>query len=321
MLPVRPVLVVKRGQGVQSGHDLVGEGRDLVLPAFLQWPLDTGHPDRSLGDLLQPLGLQQLIHDRDDPLPPVQLFLGWHLAGLLVGLGGALGGQDRVPGPRLQTDLAQESPGVALRLAHAARRAEDVQVGMGQVLRVGIVDVPDADRYPSGRHDLLELPGNHGAVAEFRSVIISDVHDWPPEPRHGPSISTLAHAPAPAPEANVPSPAVPMSFPRAGCIVRSRIARDPSGIVLRTALERPPPVGHPLPPCTSHAAAYAVPARAMPTGLRSRGRMNLIMYPPPHRLGRTSCRPSGRRTARSRTPAAATAGNGRPRWRSQSAAR
>jgi hypothetical protein len=70
---------------------------------------------------------------------------------------------------------------------------------------------------------------------------------------------------------------------------------------------------YPLPARTSHAAAYTVPDRAMPTGLRSRGRMNLIMCQPPRRLGRTSCRRSCRRTARSRTPAVAMAGNGRPR--------
>ena len=38
-------------------------------------------------------------------------------------------------------------------------------------------------------------------------------------------------------------------------------------------------------------------ARAIPSGLRSRGLMNVIMCLPPHR-GRTSCRPSGRRTVR-----------------------
>src|SRR2546430_11829709 len=48
MLPARPVLVVNTRSGVQSEHDLVGESRHLALPAFLQGPLDTGHPDRSL---------------------------------------------------------------------------------------------------------------------------------------------------------------------------------------------------------------------------------------------------------------------------------
>src|SRR5450631_2343739 len=90
------------------GHDLVGEGRDLVLPAFLQRPLDGSDQDRSLGDLRQSLGFQELIHDRDDPLPAILLFLGRKLAGLLVRPWRTLGGQDRVSGSRLQTDLAQE---------------------------------------------------------------------------------------------------------------------------------------------------------------------------------------------------------------------
>src|SRR4029077_14651357 len=129
-----------------------------------------------------------------------------HLAGLLVRLRGTLGGQDRVSGPWLQADLAQESPDAAFRLSHASRRAEDVQVCLGQVLRVGIADVLDADRDAPGRHDLLEFRGDHGAVAERRSVVISDAHDRPPEASSWACISTLAQAPAPATEAIVPSP-------------------------------------------------------------------------------------------------------------------
>src|SRR5260370_31418130 len=167
------------GLDSHRGHDLVGEGRDLVLPAFLQRPFDAGDPDRRLSDLRQSLGFQELIHDRDGPLPAILLFLGRKLAGLLVRPWRTLGGQDRVSGSRLQTDLAQESPGVALRLSYAARRAEDVQVRRGQVPRVGVPNVLDADGNTPGRHDLLEFLSDHGAVAEFRSVVISDVHDSP----------------------------------------------------------------------------------------------------------------------------------------------
>src|SRR5215831_1362591 len=61
--------------------DAAGKGLHLVLPALLQRTLDIGYPDLVIGDLVQPLTLQDLVHDRADARPPGEFLVAGHAPG------------------------------------------------------------------------------------------------------------------------------------------------------------------------------------------------------------------------------------------------
>ena len=78
--------------------------------------------------------------------------------------------------------LLQEATHAADRLAEAPGRAEHVQVRRRQLGRAHVADVMDVDTDTVGGHQLLELSGDRGPVAELRGVQVLDLHGEPPNP-------------------------------------------------------------------------------------------------------------------------------------------
>ena len=100
---------------------LGGEGLDLALPSVFERAFDAGHIDLAFGDVDQAAALQQLVHDRTDPLHLCDLVLGRHAPGVLVGLWRDLGGENRVTGPGGEVHVGEEPAHLADRLAPLSR--------------------------------------------------------------------------------------------------------------------------------------------------------------------------------------------------------